>query len=322
MKALLLAAGLGTRLRPLTLSRPKPLCLYFGQPILDLVYKQIQRIGIHNIAINTHYLAQDIEKHIVSRETIYLDAPKISFEPEILGTGGCLNPLRTWIGHSSILIYNADIIADIDLKSLVAFHENQNALATMVLLPQWREGTNPVHCDGSLVRKIGKDCGPKGTSPATFTGMHILSKSFIDRVPEEGFQHIIDTYDHVLQEGGHVGAFFHQGYWADLGNPKDYLDAHLDVLAMPERDEFLERLGVYSLVDRQTFHWDLKQQSVFLHQEQSFPAQQSFVFGPIQNPNHLSIQRAIVYPSTVITEHDQPVTSCILTPESRLNISE
>jgi len=316
MKALLLAAGLGTRLRPLTEVLPKPLCLFYGRPILDLVYEQIKKVGVHAIAINTHHLPLLIKQHIQKHPSVYTPTPHISYEPEILGTGGAINPLRTWLGNEDLLICNGDVIADIDLAALQKQHRDSGADATMVLLDRHKKGTNPVACDGTLIRAIG-DLPVKATEKdtlATFSGIHIVGPRLVQAIARSGSPSIIEAYIRLLQEGALIQSYIHRGFWEDLGTPGDYFAAHRAVLLHPDREKLCQRLGLDQAI---RFEGDSA-----LCGPGPFPQlrQNSFLFGPIQgDQGEQPIQSCLVYPSTVI-KPGQNLQNGIITPDVWMQI--
>lgn len=313
MKALLLAAGLGTRLRPLTGILPKPLCLFYGRPILDLVYEQIKKLGIQSIAINTHHLPDVIRQHIQTHPQVYTPPPHISYEPEILGTGGAINPLRAWLGHDDLLICNGDVIADIDLAALQRQHRESGADATMVLLDRHKKGTNPVAFEGNRIKAIG-DQPVKATEShtlATFSGIHIIGPRLVQAIARSGSPSIIEAYIHLLQEGALIQAFIHRGFWEDLGTPRDYFAAHRAVLQHPDREKLCQRLGLDHSV---RFEGDSA-----LCGPGPFPQhrQNSFLFGPIQGEQ--PIQSCLVYPNTVL-KPGQTLQNGIITPDVLMEI--
>lgn len=311
MKALLLAAGLGTRLRPLTLFRPKPLCLFYGQPILDLAYGQVLRGGVSSIAINVHYLADKIRDHVAVERSVYKEKPLISFEEEILGTGGCINPLRAWLARDPLLIFNADIIADLDVNALLSQHLASGADATMVLLPHLKEGTTPVSWDGE--RRIKGIGGNHSGRKATFAGIHIVGPKLVDAIPKQGFQHIIDSYQALLSAGGKVEAFLHEGFWADLGTPEDYFGAHEALLKSKNRKKIAERLSLSPGI-----RWLEKDNSAVLDQVYEGQLKDSFLFGPAQLESVQSIQQCIVYPSSQLDGKFE-IKRMIISPETQLS---
>ncbi len=222
VKGLVLAAGLGTRLRPITEGRPKPLMPFFGPTLLDLSLWRCREAGLRAVAVNTHHLAEKIRNSLKEQKD-WFEELHISHEPEILGTGGAIIPLKPWLKDSHLLIYNADIVSNIDLRELVDAHIKSRREATMVLLPHNKSKKTPVWVRDGRVLQIGDTHGD--ASEHTFTGVHILSPQFIRRLPNKGFWHIIDTYQEALKEGAAIGALVHHGIWNDLGNPKDYWEA-------------------------------------------------------------------------------------------------
>lgn len=241
MKALVLAAGQGTRLKPLTLASPKPLCPFFGLPFIDFALYRLDEIN--QIAVNTHYHANILHSHLnnaYSNKELY-----ISHEPSLRGTGGAVYPLKSWLGGDDCLVYNSDIISDIDILRLIQVHQEQRPLATMVLLESPKEGKTPIYYENDQVVAIG------GSHPSaqqsSFTGVHILSDAFMALIPEQSPWSIIDTYQQALRDGAKILAYRHDGYWADLGTPQDLWQGHLDIINHPRGLQIAQDLGVYSL---------------------------------------------------------------------------
>ncbi len=313
MKALLLAAGLGTRLRPLTTYRPKPLCLFYGRPILDIVFSQLRRAGLDQIAINTHYLHEMIEQHVCDHAAVYTPSPKLSYEPEILGTGGCVNPLRAWLGADDLLIYNGDIVTDLKLSDLIAQHQQRRPDATMVLLSPHRPDTTPVYWDGARqIQGIGGSA-PKDSHMATFSGIHILGSRLLEAIPQQGFQSVIDAYQTLLRAGGRIEVYVHRGFWADLGQPRDYLEAHLALLRDQRREYIAAQLGLTGI------EWRLDSQSATVGQTYTGELSHSFLFGPLTVHGSPTIQHCIVYPHSQVPDQSSLV-SRLITPELLLDL--
>ena len=220
-KALVLAAGFGTRMKPLTDVVPKPLLPFLGVPLIEYCIKQIRDSGITEIAVNAHHLPHVLENHLNSNH----DDIFISIEPEILGTGGSIFPLRSWIGSDDLLIYNSDIICDVDLRELLDFHNSSSFVASMVMLQSPATGKTPVATRNGEM--IGFGHIPNGSKEQTFTGIHLISNQMVQESPQ-GFHSIIDTYKKHLSIGQKVGAFSHNGDWLDLGTPEDFWKAHIE----------------------------------------------------------------------------------------------
>lgn len=319
IKGFVLAAGLGTRLRPLTSFMPKPLFPFIGPTLLDLAIFQLYRSGIRSIAVNTHYLPQKIQDHLKcrwERHDIH-----ISYEPILLGTGGCLNPLREWCGRDDVLIYNADIVSDIDIKALIAGHRTHNPLGTLVLLPELLPDKNPVHCLGEEIIGIGRDFQPSGSHDGarglaqmhTFTGVHLLSRRFLDRAPHQEPWHIIDFYNQLLEDGEKLRAHFHKSFWHDLGNPSDYLTAITAYLENHNKD-LDRRLGVSEVGKAVKADFQLVEKG----------QQRENIFGPSVIGANLNIPiSTVVGPGTMIVNgvhipENLEIKNSLILPEAKL----
>ncbi|RZA14457.1 MAG: hypothetical protein EOP10_27995 [Proteobacteria bacterium] len=311
MKALLLAAGLGTRLKPLTDHIPKPLTLFMGRPILDIVYDQVTSAGVEQVAVNTHHLAFVIAEHTqkigLSKQPIH-----ISHEPEILGTGGSINPLRPWLDHDDLLIFNGDIVSSVDLNALITSYHASKAWAAMVLIPHKR-GTTPVFV--KMNRVVGIGDGPADAEMKTFAGVHIISDAFIGEMPRESFFSVIDTYQKLLKAQKPILAFTHEGYWADLGIPHDYLEAHEDFWNAKDRSALAKALRI----DEKLWDWDEAQRSLFVGTDRIAGVRESFVFGPLKASAESQITKCIVYPGVDLTKHRHEHGK-ILSKEACLNV--
>lgn len=314
MKGLLLAAGLGSRLRPLTDVLPKPLFLYFNRPLLDIAYSKLNKVCTDGIAVNTHHLAESIQKHIHAHANVYTPTPLISHEVELLGTGGAVNPIRDWIGNDSVLVYNSDIVTDIDLIGLLDSHERSGAAASMVLLKQHKPGTTPVYVANSHVYQIGSSASkppPDNCSIHTFSGVHIFGKSLLNEIPSQGFSSIIEAYQAILTQGGKVSTWIHSGFWEDLGTPFDYYNAHLKLQASSSRFKLQRSLGL-----DEEINWDEFSKSAWCGaNRQSESTHGSFIFGYSQLVSN--IRNCIVYPGCIVND-EVGVENQIILPRSRL----
>jgi len=241
LKALILAAGLGSRLRPITEHTPKPLLPFFDEPLISWALATVKHANITDIAINTHHLADQLSDFVTAQRKGIFFSEETS---ELLGTGGAICKLAPWVGSDHLLIYNADIIANIDLGALIDQHFSSNATATMCLLSFCPEGKNPVYLDDSRVLGIGKDAKPSPSATKhTLACAHIISPGFMRFLPEEvGFFDIIDAYKLALSNKELISATIHEGVWFDLGTPKDFWLAHQYVLQQKDPDSFLKDL--------------------------------------------------------------------------------
>jgi mannose-1-phosphate guanylyltransferase len=234
VKGMVLAAGLGTRLRPITDEYPKPLVPMFGVNPLGLAIEQLRSAGIDQLAVNTHYQAEKIAKYL-GRFT--KNSIKISFESTILGTGGAYNPLREWIGDSHLAVINGDIVSTIDVAKVVSSHLKSGVLATMVLLPDVIPGESGVSHQNGRITGIGK-YGKKSLKEGNFACMQVLSPRFFEFLPTEGVFDVISTgYNRLLQDGLPIGAVEFSGMWHDIRSPKYYFAALTDMATRWSSDE-------------------------------------------------------------------------------------
>jgi mannose-1-phosphate guanylyltransferase len=221
-QAMLLAAGFGTRLRPYTLIRPKPLFPICNKPLLHILLDKLTAAGCQKTVVNSHHLAGQIAAAVADRPEVILQ-----YEHEVLGTGGGLRKALPQFAEGPVLVMNGDIYHDIDLRGLLAAHMAGGCAVTMALhnLPRF----NTVRVRGSKVCGFGKL--QAGEEILAFTGIHVVERQVIAQIPKDGFFHIIDLYERLAQIGL-VGFVRVDGcFWQDIGTPADYLDLHRRLLA-------------------------------------------------------------------------------------------
>lgn len=231
MKALVLAAGFGTRLRPLTRWLPKPLFPLDGRPLLDIIIQKLVDAGCEAVAVNTHHLSEKIVSHLQAGDYPIPVAPV--YEPEILGTGGAIRNLIDFWDERPFFVVNSDILFDIDLDRLYRFHLSHSDPATLVLVDD--PDFNTVGVDpGGMIRTFGG--GDRPSSPGlrrmTFTGIQVLDPEVIDPIPGNTFYSSIDAFRSLMAEGREIRAFIPaDAAWEDLGTPDRYRKAALARLA-------------------------------------------------------------------------------------------
>ena len=236
MKAMVLCAGFGTRLRPLTDKVPKPLVPLCGVPLLRYNFALLKNAGVTEIVVNTHHLGKAMEDGAmaIARE-LSLDLHVSREDKHILGTGGGVRRAQRLLGTGTFFLLNGDMIFDVDLAAALAAHRQAGAAATMVLAPYPKGATyGAVEVDAELnVRRIaGRGAPPDGSlRKMHFTGVHVIEPDLIARLPAEGESDINRTaYVRLIHDGGKVHGFAQKGYWGDLGAPRSLLRANLDVL--------------------------------------------------------------------------------------------
>ena len=230
MKAMILAAGLGTRLRPYSRHTPKPLFTIDQRPLLDIIIERLQRSGCEAAMINTHYHHTQIEAFVQAQD--YPLPVKTRHEPEILGTGGGIRNMSDFWEDGPMLVLNADVVCDIDLKKVFRFHQRHAAPVTMVMHDC--ETFNSVWVDQND-RIVGFQRDPKSAADVrqlAFTGIHVLDRRVLDFLPASGPAHIIDAYQRMLDSGESIAAYVSRGhYWQDIGTPQNYRSAVYDHMA-------------------------------------------------------------------------------------------
>jgi len=224
VKAMVLAAGLGTRLRPLTETLPKPLLPVAGRPLLEWNLLLLKRHGIIEVIINLHHLGEQIVRTLGDGARLGLRLA-YSHEPTLQGTGGGIKQAAPFLKDGPFLVLNGDTLSECDLTTLIAAHRASGALATL---------------HGRILQINGKPplAEPRAALPACmFAGIHVMEQAVLDAMPS-GPGSIIDVYDHLLRQERPLHGYRMSGYWSDIGDPKRYAQAQRDAaegrLRLPE----------------------------------------------------------------------------------------
>jgi mannose-1-phosphate guanylyltransferase len=230
LRAMVLAAGLGTRLRPHTLHRPKPLLPLMDQPLLYWVLHKLQHFGVSEVVVNAHHLSEQIEEDLAGSPVEGL-ACSVSVEhPMILGTAGGLKAAEDRLrGAGTLLMVNSDSLHTFDLSGALRFHQERGALATMVLFDGPGSADYPtvgVDREGRIVRLADRAYSAKEPARAgCFTGIHIFEEAIFDLIPlGRPWEINAQVYPRMLTEGRSVCGWFAEGFWSDLGTPERLLD--------------------------------------------------------------------------------------------------
>ena len=225
---MILAAGLGTRLQPLTQDLPKALIPVHGRPLILYTLNLLKTHGISDVIINLHYHGQKIKEALAENP---IGGMKIvySFEPEILGTGGGIKQVSHLLSDEPFVVINSDIIIDINIGQVVQFHKNQDALATMVLrddpnVDAW--GAVEMNSKNMVCRILNKP-GPPNPEfvRRMFTGVHVMDPKALKYIPSGCFYNIMDAYLEMIQKGERILGYDMNTYWIDIGTPERYLRA-------------------------------------------------------------------------------------------------
>jgi NDP-sugar pyrophosphorylase family protein len=224
MQAMVLAAGFGTRLWPLTAQRAKPAVPFLGKALVAHCVELLELHRISKIVVNTHYQPQSIHRALAHKDVAF------SHEPDILGTAGAI---RHALKHGqlapdrSTLIINGKLFTDIDLTAAIKSHEASGAEITMILRDNVKkEAFREVICDGDVVTGFGQGRQPTSDQPLLFTGIHILSPHVLTSIPEGNSDTIRDTYPPFL-ERRQVFAYRDRSlYWWEFSTLQRYVDLH------------------------------------------------------------------------------------------------
>lgn len=242
-RAIVLSAGLGERLRPMTKDRAKPSLPLMNRPIILHLLERLARGGVEQVAVNLHHAPGSL-RQVLGESRVAVPAVTFSFEERILGTGGgVVAALGLLGGGAPVLVANGDALSDLDPGWLAERHREARAArapATLAVRPRRPEDPyTPVWVDREgRLSGIG-ETGEKGT-PHIFMGVQILEQEAIDRLPRRGPSDLVkDLYLPLLREGRRLGAALHEGWWIEIGSPRLYLSAHLDLL---HNESFLSSL--------------------------------------------------------------------------------
>jgi NDP-sugar pyrophosphorylase family protein len=239
MKAMILAAGLGTRLRPLTDARPKALVEMAGSTLLEITLSRLRLFGISDVIINVHHYAEMILEYLRTNDNFGMRIA-VSREDVLLDTGGGLKK-AAWFFDSvkdePFIVHNVDVISTIDLGRMVQFHVQNDALATLAVKD--RQASRYLLFDEQLRlcgRRIGRDQTPelvRSSEPVeelAFSGIHVISPRLLRMMTEKGSFSIITCYLRLARLGEKILAFrTDKSYWCDLGRPEHVAQAAEDL---------------------------------------------------------------------------------------------
>jgi NDP-sugar pyrophosphorylase family protein len=235
MKAMVFAAGLGTRLRPLTNDRPKALVEVGGRTMLELTLERLRVFGVHEVILNVHHFAEKVIEYLRRRESFGMRI-ETSREDVLLDTGGGLKKAAWFFleggSDEPFIVHNVDVISNIDLAGMVRYHRQRGALATLAV--QARRTSRPLLFDEEGMfrgRALPADSAhPPGIQALAFSGIHVLSPSIFGKITEDGAFSIIDTYVRLAALGEKiVGYRADECYWRDLGRPQNVEQAARDL---------------------------------------------------------------------------------------------
>ncbi|HEX9232865.1 MAG TPA: sugar phosphate nucleotidyltransferase [Candidatus Acidoferrum sp.] len=242
MKAMVLAAGLGTRLRPLTDDRPKALVEIAGRTLLEITLSRLRSFGVNEVVVNVHHFADMLIDYLRANGNFGVRI-EVSREETLLDTGGGLKKAAWFFlepassGSEPFILHNVDVLSTIDLGNMLQQHEDSSSLVTVAV--QKRESSRQLLFDdnGQLCgRRAGRDREPEVVrvapqlEPLAFSGIHVISSRLLKLMKEDGAFSIIDTYLRLAAKGEKIRAFrADEYYWRDLGKPDSVRQASHDI---------------------------------------------------------------------------------------------
>jgi NDP-sugar pyrophosphorylase family protein len=240
MRAMILAAGLGTRLRPLTNNRPKALVEIAGRTLLEITLSRLREFGIHEVIINVHHYGDMIAEYLKTNNNLGMHI-ELSREEVLLDTGGGLKKASYFFLEDSdsseepFILHNVDVISTIDLRRVVEFHVENQALATLAV--QNRKTSRYLVFDDRLqlcgrcaVADNNTDFAPSSRQALAFSGIHVVSPRLFAMMTEGGVFSIVTSYLRLAAQGEKILAFrADEYYWCDLGTPASVRQATRDL---------------------------------------------------------------------------------------------
>ncbi len=234
MKAMILAAGFGERLWPLTADRTKPALPVLGKPLVGYVAEYLASQGISEAVVNLHHQPESVRASLGDGSLFGLRLSYV-YEPVILGTSGALDNARQFFSDETFVVVNGKLITNIDLRAALQTHRSNEAIATLVLKENSaRERFSTVETrDGLVTRFAGMpDARSLAEVPLMFTGIQILEPRIFEFIPRGVFSHsTVDVYPQAIASGERVAAHLAEGMWYELSTLKRYLDISLALLA-------------------------------------------------------------------------------------------
>jgi len=235
MKAMILAAGHGSRLHPLTIDRTKPAIPFLGRPLVGYVAEYLKAQGIDEVVVNLHHQPDSVRQALQDEADLGIKFYFVDELPEILGTGGALVNARGLLGDQTFVVINGKIITDINLTAAVRAHHESGAIATMVLKQnESRENFSEVIVRDERVVGFGNSPQPAeaGGAPLMFTGIQVLEPEVFRFLPKSGASEIIPSfYKPAIAQDRNIHAHVTTGRWFELSTLERYLEISLAMMA-------------------------------------------------------------------------------------------
>ena len=231
MRAMVLSAGYGTRLWPLTEDRTKPAIPILGKPLVGYVAEYLARFGVDDIIVNLHHRPESVRKALGDGSQFGVKLQYVE-EPEILGTSGALDNAKSFFLEDTFVVINGKIITDIDLTAALDTHRKSGAIATLVLLRNIkRELFTVVQTDNGLITGFGGMPSDDSQDPLMFTGIQFMEPAIFRYIPQNVFSHsTTDVYPEAMAAGEKIAAHVAKGRWYELSTLRRYVEISLELM--------------------------------------------------------------------------------------------
>ncbi len=234
MKGAMLVGGFGTRLRPLTITTPKPMLPLVNVPFLEIELLHLKRYGIDEVVLSTGYMPDLFDEYFGDGSRLGMKLVHVT-EDEPLGTCGAIKNVAGHLGRDPVIVCNGDILTDLDVGALVEYHRSKGAVVTITLTPvedPTAYGLVPLDENGRIKEFLEKPSWDQVVTNLINAGTYVLDPAVLDQVPPgENYSFERQLFPDLLAAGEPLFGFPSDSYWLDLGTPEKYLAAHHDILS-------------------------------------------------------------------------------------------
>jgi mannose-1-phosphate guanylyltransferase/phosphomannomutase len=298
MKAIILAAGFGDRMKPVTSVLPKPLLPLAGIPAIRRVINSLLTQGVSEIIINLHHLPNLIKNAL---SDFFNTTISFSEEPIILGTAGGIRTAMDRMGRESFIVINSDIMCEVNLRDLMHFHKQKQSQCTMVL-----RKTDDIHKYGAIAideeSKIRRflETGERGDfKEYMFTGVQVMHPDFLSHIDPNIYCDISkEVYPKKVKENTEMFGYVYNGYWEDIGKPDSYIRANRYFGNQTNKSNVREQIDVPKEFEIDSFSWVCEGCKI----EKGAVIKNSVLLSNVKVMNKAYIANSIIGPDTLIAE--------------------
>ncbi|EEG77511.1 sugar phosphate nucleotidyltransferase [Dethiobacter alkaliphilus] len=307
IKAMILAAGLGTRLRPLTNSVSKPMVEMANRPCMEHAVRLLAKYGVKDIVVNLHYMPEIIQEHFGDGSAFGVNIT-YSYEKELMGTAGGFKRVQKFFGDEPALIISGDALTDVNLEQLYKFHKENEAIATLAL----KQVADPTQY-GVVVREGNKIVQfqekPKleeAISNLANTGIYLFDPRIFDHIPADTFYDFgKQVFPELLEKGEKMCGYVMKEYWCDVGDLTMYREAHYDMLTGVVRVELpgKELPGNIWFGDRVSVHPDVKIVGPVLLGNNCTIKEGARIYGPVVLGDNTVVEKDAVIKRSILWDN-------------------